>query len=96
MYGYGYGRKASEIVAYSYNTMTFCPEHLIERMIEKRIAAPAARDMNVEEVLDQIAEAEGIDRQDERSFDSNDFPKIIFSSDLEDDERCDWNDHLID
>ena len=90
-----YGRKADAIVAYDFNAATYCPEHVIEAMIQRGEASPAARDMAVEDALDQIAAANGIDRQDERSFDSGDFPKVVFSSSLEDD-TCDWNGHSID
>lgn len=90
-----FGRKAAEIVAYSYPD-TYCPEHLIEEMITRGVASPGARGMVVEDVLDQIAGADGIDRQDERTFDSNEFPKVVFSSDLEDGETCAHGDHEID
>lgn len=90
-----YGRKAGTIVAYSFPG-TYCPEHLIEELIVRGLAAPAARDMAVEDVLDQIAGANGIDRGDERTFDSNEFPKVIFSSDIEDGETCVQGEHEID
>ena len=47
-------------------------------MIAAGDASPAARDMPVEDVLDQCAEAMAIDRSDETSFDSNEFPKAVF------------------
>lgn len=45
--------------------------------IEAGILAPAARDMPIEDVLNQAAAYLGIDRDDETSFDSDDFPKLI-------------------
>lgn len=38
--------------------------------------------MSAESNLSEIAAAFGIDRDDEGSFDSGDFPKIVFRSDL--------------
>ncbi len=90
-----YGRKAATIVAYSFPE-TYCPEHLIEEMIVRGMASPGARGMAVEDVLDQIAGATGIDRQDERTFDSSEFPKVIFSSDIDAGETCVQGEHEID
>lgn len=36
-----------------------------------------------EPVLDAVAAARGIDRSDERTFDSSEFPKVIFAEQLE-------------
>jgi hypothetical protein len=44
--------------------------------------------MSAEENLSELAAAFGIDRMDERTFDSGDFPKVIFASMVEDGERC--------
>lgn len=41
--------------------------------------------MDVEENLDEIAAAFAVDRYEETSFDSEDFPKVAFSHQLEDD-----------
>lgn len=81
--------KAFDIEAYTYDGEILCPTCVIERMIERREASPAARDMGTEAALDQIAEANAIDRQDEHSFDSRDFPKVVFQSQIEDDTECD-------
>lgn len=44
--------------------------------------------MSVEDNLNEIARAFQIDRMDERSFDSDEFPKVIFSSMVEGIEAC--------
>lgn len=44
--------------------------------------------MSTEDNLAEIAHAFGIDRMNESSFDSGDFPKVIFASQVEDDEYC--------
>ncbi|WP_301851148.1 hypothetical protein [Rhodococcus pyridinivorans] len=46
--------------------------------------------MAVEDALDQIAASNGIDRMDERTFDTNDFPKVIFVDQLTDADLADW------
>lgn len=71
------------ITAYTYRADTYCPTCLIETMIARGEASPAARDMPTEEVLDQVAEANGIDRYNEHTFDTDAFPKVIFG--VEDD-----------
>ena len=48
--------------------------------------SPAARDMDVEHVLNQHADALGINRDDERTFDSEEFPKVIYWSQVTDDD----------
>jgi hypothetical protein len=44
--------------------------------------------MSTEDNLHEIAAAFGIDWTDEDSFDSSEFPKVIFDSQLESDEYC--------
>lgn len=90
-----YGRKSDAIVGYDFNGDTYCPTHMIEELINRGMASPAARDMLEEDVLDQIAGANGIDRQDEHSFDSNDFPKVILSVQVDEPEECAYG-HQID
>jgi hypothetical protein len=77
---------ATDIVGYTYAVEQYTLAGVIEAMIADGSASPAARDMDTEAVLTQIAEANGIDRFDESSFDSGDFPKVIFASDVEDGE----------
>ena len=44
--------------------------------------------MSTEENLSEIAAAFGIDRMNEHTYDSDNFPKVIFR-DMAEDERCD-------
>jgi hypothetical protein len=57
-------------------------------MIANRDASPAARVMPVEAVLDQCADALAIDRHDETSFHSSEFPKVVLRVDLAAGDRC--------
>lgn len=76
------------IAGYTWRAENYLPDDLIEAMIAARLLAPGARSMTVEEALDQAASVEGIDREDECTFDSEDFPKVILGSQITDD--VDW------
>ena len=77
--------KSFSVVAYSYRADIYCPTCIIEQMIRDGIAAPAARDMATEDALWQCSQAMGIDNSDEYSFDSDEFPKVVFADQTEDD-----------
>ena len=89
----GYGRKAWEVVGYTYAAEILCPACTLaalptgkgERFDGWR---DATEDLSPEDNLADLAAAFGIDREDERSYDSDEFPKVIFSS-SNDDEACD-------
>ncbi|MGH9228314.1 MAG: hypothetical protein ACRD07_06190 [Acidimicrobiales bacterium] len=81
-------QRVDEIAAYLYRAGLYCPACAIEAMIAHRDASPAARDMPVEAVLDQCAEALALDRGDEASFDSSEFPKVVLRIDVADGDRC--------
>lgn len=81
-------RRSDDIAAYSYRADLYCQACLIDAMITDRAASPAARDMDVEAVLDQCADAMAIDRSDETSFDSSELPKPVFLDALDPDDRC--------
>jgi hypothetical protein len=67
----------AKITGYTYKAENYTPEALISYLIQTRVLAPAARNMDPEEALDQLAETYAIDRDDEWTFDSDDFPKVI-------------------
>lgn len=86
--------KAWEIVGYAFRADTYCPSDIVGALptgegepFDGWALAPGVH-MTTEDNLDEIAFAFGIDRQDEHSFDSWDFPKVIFASSVEDDEYC--------
>lgn len=82
-------RRTDEIAAYCYRAEIFCPSCVIDAMIAAGDAAPAARDMSAEGVLDQCAGASAIERDDEVSFDSDEFPKVVFLHQLDERATCD-------
>ncbi len=67
------------IVAYSYHADIFCPECIVTAVCaaEHLETTPAAPAMAAEDLLNQLAEYGGIDRDNETSFDSDDFPKVV-------------------
>jgi len=74
----------SNIIGYTYNADNFTPKALIQFMVQIRELSPAALDMSPEVALNQLADAYAIDRNNEFSFDSEDFPKVILKfSDVE-------------
>lgn len=88
------GPHATDIVGYTFQADQFHPGCLTlptgeGEKFDGWALAPGADPMTPEENLTEVALAFGIDRMDEGSFDSGDFPKVIFASQVEsDDERC--------
>lgn len=83
---------ATDIAGYVFRADTYCQGCIgdvvtSDPRYDGWKVAPEIR-MSVEENLDEIAAAFGIDRQDEGSFDSDNFPKVIFASQLEGGEYC--------
>ena len=82
------------IVGYVFNAETFCAEH-VALEVHRRLVKPRGiydneiNKLDTELYLDAIANKLGINRMEESSFDSDDFPKIIFHSD-EWDGDCEW------
>jgi hypothetical protein len=82
----GYERIGIEPVAYTYDADLLCPSCVITALP----TGPGARfdgwkDMSVppmsaEANLTELAVAFGIDRTNEDSFDSSEFPKVVFST----------------
>lgn len=76
------------IVGYTYRADNYLPGALVEQLIAEGRLSPGARGMDADEALDQLAAVEGVDREDEYSFDSDEFPKVIlFGNVSEEDEE---------
>lgn len=73
---------SSDIAGYTYKADTYCPEHIVGAMTSTEDyegwELAEGIEMDIEENLDNIAAHFGIDRQDENSFNSDEFPKVIF------------------
>ena len=77
------GMKAWAVVGYTYRAEQYCPACLPAALTPTGMNAATASP--TEDMLDGLALAAGIDRDDERTFDSGTFPKVIFASQVEDD-----------
>jgi hypothetical protein len=82
----------TEIVAYTFQAAIFHPHCIVAALptgegeeFDGWALAAGADPMSVEDNLSEIAAAFGIERMQEDSFDSGDFPKIVFGSQVEDD-----------
>jgi hypothetical protein len=69
-----------DIAGYTFNAENYCPADVVGRM-DGQCSVPAE---DAEAKLDYLAVMLGIDREDERSFDSGDFPKVIFADSAHD------------
>jgi hypothetical protein len=86
-----YGRKATDIVGYTFNADIYCPSHIVARLTHNPgdVNYCCATIVEPEPHLDLIARIDGINREDESTYDSDEFPKVIFASQVEsDDDRC--------
>lgn len=75
-----------KIAAYTYKADLYCPDHIVEQIDGEAPVEDIAG--AIEEKLDYIAGMFGIDREDESTFDSGDFPKVAFSDELYDHAHC--------
>lgn len=84
---------ATDIVAYTYNADNYCTGCILEVLPtgegEKFDGwEDMSHSMSVESNLREIAFAFSIDYDDLASYDSGEFPKPIFASQVEEDEHC--------
>lgn len=84
--------KGWDIVAYTFQADTWCPgcvrEYATAQINFLGKFYVDTEDMSTEGVIGHWADAVGIDRDDEHSYDSGDFPKVVFASSVEDTEHC--------
>lgn len=95
---YTYGPKAWDIVGYTYAADQYCRGCMWQIAVEWADLPAGLRDemksMGTEDALDAAAKFWGIDRQGEDTFDSGDFPKVIFESQIcQENCRDDFCDH---
>ena len=81
-------RRGVGIAAYAYQADIYCPACLIEAMIADGLAAPAARVTPTDDVLEQCAGALAIDRADDTTYDTSEFPKPVHLDWLTSDDTC--------
>ena len=74
---------ACDVAGYTYAGDTYHTWCVVDELQERYDAFPESvlkviREESIEVALDAIAAFLGFDRMDERSFDSGDFPKVLF------------------
>lgn len=79
-----YARRSDAVVGYDFQAETLCPTCAVVKVAGEELADLGSAEM----VLNFVAERIGLDREDEHSFDSGDFPKVIFDVQVEGDETC--------
>lgn len=78
---------ASTIVGYTYQADNHCRDCIVGFFPRWDQFQPLVTN-GAEGILDAVASLINIDRNDESSFDSGDFPKVIFADMVEEGERC--------
>lgn len=88
--------RADRIVGYTFRADNWCTAHIVQQLptgegeaFDGWALAEGAAPMQPEDELDEIAAAFGIDRMTETTFDSDNFPKVIFAYQIDAlTERC--------
>lgn len=73
---------STDVVAYTYQADTYCPGCILTMLAAKHGVTPDAVD--VEGALEEFAELDGMDYNDPYSYDSDDFPKVVFADSAND------------
>ena len=76
--------RPDDIVAYTYCADIYCPTCIVPELRKRIGYGPFDFSLDTETVLDQVALANGLDRYDETTFDSDEFPKVVFRDALSD------------
>jgi hypothetical protein len=79
-----YNRKSFDIAGYMFQADIVCP-HCIAATFQK---VPTYGIFNVESLLDDEARYRGIERMVEESFDSDEFPKVVFVDNITEGDVC--------
>lgn len=74
--------RATDIAGYTYKTETLCRDCTMQAVSQDaRVNLPCG--ITIETWLDVVAARLGINRYDEREYDSSDFPKVVFTHQLD-------------
>lgn len=77
---------ATTIIGYTYATENYTPSGVIEALIREGRLPISARAFDTEDILHAFADRAGIDWSDEHSYDSSEFPKVIFADSIQEGE----------
>jgi hypothetical protein len=84
--------KSYDIIGYVYRADTYCPS------CTPYMVSQSPEDIGIwdtEAFLTTVAERRGLDRFDEHSYDSDEFPKVIFCDQFENDICGNCHEHLM-
>jgi hypothetical protein len=75
-----------DVVGYAYHAALVCPACIVGLISggEDTEPMPVPAGLTAEKGLALLAERLGVDRMNESSYDSDDFPKVVFRDQLED------------
>ena len=77
---------STDIVAYDYQSDRYTPKAILVILNDHGLASAYARFVgpeDTEETLDEIASANAIDRYAENTYDTDEFPKVVFRDQLQ-------------
>ena len=74
---------ATDIVAYTYQAETLCPTCTMDAVAVTHKVNHPCSSSQTEGWLTFMSECLGINRYDEREFDSSEFPKVVFADQVE-------------
>jgi hypothetical protein len=72
-----------KITGYVYAADSFCDKCLKRYMFANKQIDEELKAQRIEDILDIVSKEWGVDRTNEWSYNSDDFPKVIFASDAE-------------
>lgn len=88
---------STNVVGYAYQADTYCPHCIVTVMPRRGLwSPPEAGNEGLDEMLSRASGSLGIDHFNESSYDSGEFPKVIFRDQAADDRCCECGDRLAD
>ena len=89
--------RSDTIVGYTFAAAQFCPEHIVAQLTTNPgdTGHAGAAIGNPEAHLDLLARLAGVNRHDEDTFDTGEFPKVIFYDQTTPDDTCDAGHPLL-
>lgn len=73
-----------QVCGYTYRAAEYCPAHAVAAVLAHEGLEGHGLAPNPHMALNRLASSFGVNRADEYSFDSDDFPKVIFGYQAED------------
>lgn len=86
------GKHSFDIAGYTYRAEQYTPRGMIEKLVKFASVRLPVGEITAETMLDAWAARNNVNRQDEMTFDSDEFPKVIF----EDQAEGEFVDHITD